>query len=106
MIGAAQDPLKIDAPGIGIKRPIVSPEQVWTGCASRVRKLDAWPTNWKSDWLAWKKQMAEWKLQLIKGVKSDEEIRREAQRKGVKPMPLKDQMQLQWRMITAGLMKE
>jgi hypothetical protein len=52
--------------------------------------------------LRWKERIEGWKTAIIRGEKVEESIRREAAQHGLKVMPVRDQMQLQWTLIAAG----
>jgi hypothetical protein len=49
----------------------------------------------------WNTRIASWKVALEQG-RSKELIRDESSRLGMRPMPIADQMRLQWRMISAA----
>ena len=53
--------------------------------------------------LRWKERIEGWKAAIIRGEEVEESIRREAARHGLKVMPVRDQMQLQWILIAAGV---
>lgn len=53
--------------------------------------------------LRWKERIEGWKAAIIRGEEVEESIRREAARHGLKGMPVRDQMQLQWIFIAAGV---
>ncbi len=50
----------------------------------------------------WRERIAKWRSALEQGAASDE-VSREAESTGLRPMPVRHQMQLQWGMIKAGL---
>lgn len=50
----------------------------------------------------WKQRLGDWKLRLARG-ESPDEIRRDVAAAGIVPMPLVDQMRLQWTFARAGL---
>lgn len=52
--------------------------------------------------LAWQQRLAEWRVRC-QDPKSHTQVEQEAEQQGLRPMPVADQLQLQWRMITAGL---
>lgn len=60
----------------------------------------SWPNP---DWEDWRAQFGIWKIQLERGTKSEEEVRKQAEEKGLRPMPVADQMRLQWVYLCAGL---
>jgi hypothetical protein len=51
---------------------------------------------------AWKRRLEEWKAQLLLGKMSDKAVIEAARRQGLQPMPVADQMQLQWAFVCAG----
>lgn len=51
---------------------------------------------------AWKRRIEGWRAALRAGAEADT-VRREAADAGLRAMPVKDQMDLQWAMITAGI---
>ena len=50
----------------------------------------------------WKRSVADWKLRIADG-EDPASIESEAAKKGLRPMPIRDQMLLQWTLITAGV---
>lgn len=50
----------------------------------------------------WKQRIGSWKADLLAGV-AGEDLRDEADARGLTPMPVRDQMRLQWTLIVAGL---
>ncbi len=54
-------------------------------------------------WEEWKAQMGIWRMQLQRGVKTETAIHQAAREMGVKPVPIADQMRLQWLYVCAGL---
>jgi hypothetical protein len=53
--------------------------------------------------LRWKARIERWKAGISQGQQVDELIRREAAEHGLRAMPIRDQMQLQWTLIAAGV---
>ena len=52
---------------------------------------------------AWKRRLEEWKAQLLLGKMNDEAVKEAAHQQGLRPMPVEDQMRLQWAFVAAGL---
>lgn len=50
----------------------------------------------------WSTQLATWRRELETG-RSPDEVRREIDAAGIVPMPVRDQMRLQWTFVTAGI---
>ncbi len=67
-------------------------------CRHRVR---SWPNP---DFQDWKAQLEAWKAALILEKMEAEEVNRAARKAGMTPMPVADQMRLQWALITGGMM--
>ena len=61
-----------------------------------LEKYDDWP---HPHWQEWSEKINQWKL----SINEEERIKSEIDASGIKPMPVKDQMRLQWRFITAAL---
>ena len=53
--------------------------------------------------LRWKERIERWKAGINLGQQVDQSIRREAVEHGLRAMPIRDQMQLQWTLIAAGV---
>ena len=53
--------------------------------------------------LRWKKRIERWKVAISQGQEVDESIGREAAEHGLRAMPIRDQMELQWILIAAGV---
>lgn len=51
----------------------------------------------------WKARIDGWKAELAAGRTSPAEVTREGARLGIRPMPVEDQMRLQWTLVEAGL---
>ena len=51
----------------------------------------------------WKSRIDGWKAELAAGRTSPAEVTREGARLGIRPMPVEDQMKLQWTLVEAGL---
>ncbi len=62
-------------------------------------KMD-WPCP---QWTEWNTRLAGWKARLHQGDESEAGIRAEIEASGLTPMPVTDQMRLQWRFITAAI---
>jgi hypothetical protein len=56
-------------------------------------------------WDRWSYQFASWKAELESGKKTATEVETEAAHAGIKPMPLKDQMLLQWQFFASGVIQ-
>jgi hypothetical protein len=50
---------------------------------------------------AWKRQLAQFRMDLVERPADD--VRRAIAETGIAPMPVADQMRLQWEMIRAGV---
>lgn len=53
--------------------------------------------------LRWRRRLGRWAAELRSGAATEEEIRARAADAGVRPMPVADQMRLQWSFLAAGL---
>lgn len=51
----------------------------------------------------WKARIDRWRAELASGRATPAEVTREGARLGVRPMPVEDQMKLQWTLVEAGL---
>jgi hypothetical protein len=51
----------------------------------------------------WKRRIEKWKVELRSEPGEADAVREEASRQGLVAMPIRDQMQLQWVFIAAGL---
>ena len=60
----------------------------------------SWPNPLLDQWAA---NLAQWKMDLHTKKLREQAVNEEAHDIGLLPMPVKDQMQLQWRLITAGM---
>ncbi len=54
-------------------------------------------------WNRWNAKLQGWKNTLLSNPKRENEIRQKIKESGIKPMPVNDQMRLQWRFITAAV---
>lgn len=54
-------------------------------------------------WEKWNSKLQDWKDRIRKGKEPKEKIREEIISSGIVPMPVNDQMSLQWRFITAAI---
>ncbi len=59
----------------------------------------SWPNP---EYDKWKDLLERWKMELITGAKTDENVLQEAHHLGLRPMPVEDQMRLQWALVGAG----
>lgn len=59
----------------------------------------SWPNPEFDDWM---EKIHGWKAQLHLGEKSDAEVNAAARAAGIRPMPVRDQLRLQWRLVAAG----
>ena len=59
----------------------------------------SWPNPEFDDWMA---RIHGWKAQLQLGESSDAEVNAAARAAGIRPMPVRDQMRLQWTLVGAG----
>jgi hypothetical protein len=60
------------------------------------------PPETSADVEAWRERLAGWRRRLA-GEGSGPSVRAEMERLGMAPMPLRDQMHLQWTLVTAGI---
>ena len=51
----------------------------------------------------WKARIDGWRAELAAGRAAPAEVTREGARLGIRPMPVTDQMKLQWTLVEAGL---
>ena len=63
------------------------------------RSMD-WPNP---DYEKWQRLMGGWKMELLSGKKREEEVLQEANHLGLRPMPVADQMRLQWELVKSGV---
>lgn len=51
----------------------------------------------------WKERLGEWRARLEAGELTPEDVRAEARLLGLRPMPVRDQLALQWTLVAAGM---
>lgn len=60
----------------------------------------SWPN---SEFEQWKMKLEKWKAELLLGKLADDEVNEQARAAGLTPMPVADQMRLQWELAVAGV---
>lgn len=60
----------------------------------------SWPD---ATWDKWSRKLQQWKARLLDDPNAEDEIRAEINGSGIIPMPVNDQMRLQWRFISAAI---
>ena len=60
----------------------------------------SWPN---AEWEVWNKTFMTWGSKIIAGTLTKKRLQQEMNRMGIKPMPICDQMKLQWKMLCAGI---
>jgi len=67
---------------------------------SRKTKDISWPN---AEFDAWRNKLADWQRKLFQATISESEVREDAAKSGLSPMPVADQMRLQWCLVCAGI---
>lgn len=75
---------------------------VTPGVGERVGRADPAADAWRERIDAWRRTLAEADGEAAGGAEA-ERVRREAEEAGLRPMPVPDQMTLQWTLVTAGI---
>jgi len=60
----------------------------------------SWPN---AEFDAWRNNLGNWQRQLFQETISESEVKQEAEQSGLRPMPVADQMRLQWGFACAGI---